>query len=211
MLDNYEKLANGVIKQINCAKITYDYDYSNIYNSYGEKGKYLSYLRLGVLLGNIGFTPKSIVDVGYGNGDFLSVCTKTIEHTYGCDVSNYPIPAGSEKIELNKIKEVDVTCFFDSLEHFEDLSFVSGLDTKYVFISVPWCHYLSDEWFKEWHHRRENEHLYHFNEHSLKQFFNESGYDCIYTSSFEDSIRHNPSVYPLPNILSAIFKKRIVL
>ena len=53
----------------------------------------------------------------------------------------------------------------------------------------------------------ENEHLYHFNDKSLKAFFKESGYECIYMSSFEDIIRFNKSVHPLPNILSCIFKR----
>jgi hypothetical protein len=86
MLDNYILLPNGVIKQNKINKITYDYNYSNKYNSYGEKGKYLSYLRYGVLIGALGYIPKSIVDVGYGNGDFLSVCKKTIVDVYVCDI-----------------------------------------------------------------------------------------------------------------------------
>jgi SAM-dependent methyltransferase len=207
MIENYEILQNGIIKQINIKKITYNYDYSNKYNNYGEKGKYLSYLRYGVLLGAIKDTPKSIVDVGYGNGDFLTVCKKNIENVYGCDISDYPLPDGCKKIRLEDISGVDVVCFFDSLEHFEDISFIKNLNTKYIFISVPWCHNLSDLWFKNWYHRRENEHLYHFNEDSLKLFFKESGYDCIYTSSFEDIVRFNPAIYPLPNILSCIFIK----
>jgi hypothetical protein len=40
-------------------------------------------------------------------------------------------------------------------------------------------------------------------------FFDECGYDCIYTGSHEDMIRQNPSVHPLPNILTAIFKRRV--
>ena len=208
MHPNYVRLANGVIQQLHVEKISYNYDYSNKYNSYGEKGINLSHLRFGVLLGVLGHTPASIVDVGYGNGDFLSVCTKSIPAVYGCDLSDYPVPDRCTKINLAKIKNVDVVCFFDSLEHFEDISFVKDLDTQYVFISVPWCHYLSHDWFINWYHRRENEHLYHFNETALKTFFHESGYDCIYTSSFEDIIRYNPSVHPLPNILSCIFKKR---
>ena len=154
MLDNYELLENGIIKQINIQKIKYDFNYSNKYNNYGEKSNYLSYLRYGVLIGAIGETPKSIVDVGYGNGDFLRVCQKNIDNVYGCDISDYPVPEGCKKIELEEIKNIDVVCFFDSLEHFEDISFVKNLDTKYIYISVPWCHYLSDEWFKNWYHRR---------------------------------------------------------
>jgi hypothetical protein len=207
MLDNYILLPNGVIKQNNINKITYDYNYSNKYNSYGEKGKYLSYLRYGVLIGALGYIPKSIVDIGYGNGDFLSVCKKTIVDVYGCDISDYPVPEGCSKILIEDIKNIDVVCFFDSLEHFDDISFIKNLDTKYVFISVPWCHYFSDEWFKNWYHRRENEHIYHFNKNSLINFFKENGYECIYTSSFEDIVRFNLNIYPLENILSCIFKK----
>lgn len=209
MLDNYEKLSNGVIKQINVTKINYDFEYANKYNSYGEKGNYLSFLRLGVLMGAIGHTPSSLVDVGYGNGSFLKACLQTIPRLYGCDVSNYPLPESCRSIAFKDISNVDVVCFFDSLEHFDNIYDIKLLSTKYIFISVPWCHYISDEWFEKWYHRRENEHLYHFSDISIKNFFKECGYDCIYQSSFEDTIRKNTSVGELPNILSCVFKKVI--
>jgi hypothetical protein len=208
MLANYEQLSNGVIKQKQVNKIKYDYNYSNKYNSYGEKGKYLSHLRFGVLSGVLGHIPKSIVDVGYGNGDFLSVCINATSNVYGCDISDYPVPNGVKRLDLNDVSGVEVTCFFDSLEHFDDISFIKDLNTEYVFISVPWCHYISDEWFENWYHRRENEHIYHFSESALKTFFLESGYECIYIGCFEDIIRINPSINPLPNILSGIFRKK---
>ena len=66
------KTDNGTLnQQIKIQKIEYNYQYSNIYNSYGEKSNYLSYLRLGVLLGTLNNIPNSILDVGYGNGAFL--------------------------------------------------------------------------------------------------------------------------------------------
>jgi len=207
-MDNYEVLPNGVIKQRVVNKITYDYNYSNKYNQYGERGNYLSYTRYGVLLGVLQRVPDSVVDVGYGNGSFLNVCKETIGNVYGCDVSDYPVPEGCKKIMLKDISNIDVTCFFDSLEHFEDITVIKELDTKYVFISVPWCHNLSPEWFINWYHRRENEHLYHFNDKSLANFFNECGYDCLYMGCFEDIIRKNSTVGDLPNILSAVFRKR---
>ena len=207
-LDNYETLPNGVIKQIIVNKIDYNHDYSNKYNGYGEKGNYLSYLRLGVLLGVLQKTPARLVDVGYGNGDFLKACTGTVRELFGCDLSEYPVPEGSKKIALSDISNVDVTCFFDSLEHFDDITVVKNIDTKYIFISVPWCHNPSVEWFKNWYHRRENEHLYHFNDVSIVKFFDECGYDCIYKGCFEDIIRKNASVAPLSNILSCVFCKR---
>ena len=207
MLENYEKLPSGVIKQCDVKKIVYNYAYSNQYNGYGEKGKYLSYLRLGVLTGLLGRNPTSIVDVGYGNGDFMCACKDTTPTVSGCDLSDYPVPDGCTKIVFADI-DTEVTCFFDSLEHFDDIMIINSLKTKYVFISVPWCHYLSDEWFRDWYHRRENEHLYHFNKESLIRFFDECGYECLYTGCYEDTIRKNPSVAPLSNILSGLFKKR---
>jgi len=208
IMDNYEVLPNGVIKQLVVNKITYDYNYSNKYNHYGEKGNYLSYTRYGVLLGVLQRVPTSIVDVRYGNGSFLNVCKETIANVYGCDLSEYPVPEGCKKIMFKDISNVDVTCFFDSLEHFEDITLIKDLDTKYIFISVPWCHNLSPEWFINWYHRRENEHLYHFNDRSLVNFFNECGYDCLYMGCFEDIIRKNAALGELPNILSAVFRKR---
>lgn len=207
-LENYETLPNGVIKQKTVQKITYDYNYSSRYDGYGEKANYLSYLRYGVLLGALQTVPKRLVDVGYGNGAFLRACTGSVPELFGCDLSDYPVPEGTKKIALTDISNVDVTCFFDSLEHFDDITVVKDIDTKYIFISVPWCHNLSTEWFKNWYHRRENEHLYHFNEESLVKFFNECGYDCVYKGCFEDIIRKNATVHPLQNILSAIFRKR---
>jgi ADP-L-glycero-D-manno-heptose 6-epimerase len=210
-MDNYELLDNGVIKQKVVEKITYDYSYSSDYNKHGERGNYLSYLRYGVLLGVLQHTPASIVDVGYGNGSFLKVCKENVERVYGCDISDYPVPEGCKKIDLRDISNVEVTCFFDSLEHFDDIDFIRDLDTQYVFISVPWCHMFSEDWFLKWYHRKPNEHLWHFNFEALKNVFQTRGYDLIYSSNFEDSIRKNASAACYPNILSCVFKKRDIL
>jgi hypothetical protein len=206
MLTNYEQLSNGVIKQKNIQKIQYSYSYSDKYNTYGEKGNYLSYLRLGVLLGVLKTTPQSLADIGYGNGAFLRACQSCIPLLYGCDLSEYPVPPGVTKIDMINLPAIDVVCFFDSLEHFDNIYDIACLNTKYIFISVPWCHNHSNEWFKNWYHRRENEHIWHFNDTSLKNFFRELDYTCIYESSFEDTIRQNKSVLPDKNILSCIFK-----
>jgi hypothetical protein len=205
-LNNYEKIKNGIIKQINVKKIEYNYSYSNTYNLYGEKSNYLSYLRLGILLGNLNNIPKSILDVGYGNGAFLKCSNDIIKECYGYDISNYPIPEGLIRVNNIFDKHFEVICFFDSLEHFDDINIINKLKCDYIFISVPWCHYISDEWFLNWRHRRPNEHLWHFNDKSLVSFFNENGYEKIYLGNFEDTIRKNTCTTE-PNILSAIFKK----
>jgi hypothetical protein len=206
-MENYEKLENGIIKQINVNKITYDYNYSNIYNDYGEKCNYLSYLRLGVLLGAINKIPENILDVGFGNGSFLKAAHIIIKNTYGYDISDYPIPENIIRVQTLFDKHYDVICFFDSLEHFDDINFIDKLDCNYVFISLPWCHFFSEEWFLNWHHRRPNEHLWHFNDKSLINFFEKNGYENIYLGNCEDIIRKNSQAINYQNILSAIFKK----
>ena len=206
-LENYVKLDNGVIKQKIINKIAYNYEYSNKYNNYGEKANYLSYLRLGVLLGNINKIPNSILDVGYGNGAFLNAAKNIINNCSGFDISDFPLPDDITIENSMYEKHFDVICFFDSLEHFDDISVIDKLKCDYVFISVPWCHNLSDEWFLNWYHRRPNEHLWHFNDISLVNFFKENGFECIYKSNFEDTIRKNITCNGYSNILSAVFKK----
>jgi hypothetical protein len=206
-LNNYEKLNNGIIKQKKVEKISYNYEYSNKYNDYGEKANYLSYLRLGVLLGAIGKNPDSILDIGYGNGAFLNAAKNTIKNCSGFDISGFPLPDDISIENSIYEKHFDVICFFDSLEHFDDINIIDKLKCDYVFISVPWCHYLSDEWFLNWYHRRPNEHLWHFNDESLVNFFKENGFECVYKSNFEDTIRKNTTCKGYPNILSAVFKK----
>jgi ADP-L-glycero-D-manno-heptose 6-epimerase len=206
-MENYIKFDNSIIKQIKVNKIDYNYNYSNNYNVYGIKSK-LSYLRLGILLGHLKKVPNSILDVGYGNGDFLATASLQIKNCYGSDLSDYPVPENCTKVDLNTDKYYDVICFFDSLEHFDDIDIIKNLNCEYIFISVPWCHNFSDEWFNKWYHRKPNEHLWHFNKNALINFFNNHNYDCEYSSNFEDLIRINSESQNYPNILSCIFKKR---
>ena len=126
-LNNYEKLKNGIIKQKNINKIEYNYAYSNIYNSYGEKSNYLSHLRLGVIIGSLNHIPNSILDVGYGNGSFLKCSSNIIPNCYGYDISDYPIPEGTNKVNNIFDKYFEVICFFDSLEHFDNINIIDKL------------------------------------------------------------------------------------
>jgi len=210
MLKNYEILPNGVIKQKEIVNIKKEYDVKYVserYNTYGEKGLQMSYLRLGYILGSIKNEISSILDVGYGNGDFLKVCSEKIKNRFGNDISNYPLPDGCQFVEDVLENEYDLICFFDSLEHFENIDFVSELKTRYVCISLPWCHNKSDEWFQNWKHRREDEHLWHFNESSLVNFMTEMGYEKISISNVEDVIRKSSNEDE--NILTGIFKKTV--
>lgn len=206
MIEGYEILQNGVIHQLNPNIRQYDSNYINqSYNQYGEFSRNLSWLRLGCLLGCINYIPKSIMDVGYGNGDFLNSAKTLIPLCYGNEINGYDIPKGCTKIENLLEVNVDVITFFDSLEHFNDITFINQLSCKYIMISVPNCEYKSDDWFTHWKHRRPNEHLWHFNLESLSNFMFKNDFNLIHGSYIEDSIRRD--LNNTHNILTTIFKK----
>ena len=208
MIENYELLHNGLIKQVNIKNKVQTYNKKYVddrYNTYGIKGYQMSGLRLGYLISSIDKTPDSILDIGYGNGDFLKLCSESKIKCYGNDVSGYPLPPNVDFVDNIFDDYYDVISFFDVLEHFEDINFIKNLNCKYVFISVPWCHNFNDKWFEGWKHRREDEHLWHFNDKSIVAFFNEMGYKLITKSNVEDIIR--TPIDNNENILTCIFEK----
>lgn len=207
MKTKYEILKSGVIHQVTQKSIKYNKKYIQAtYNTYGIATKHISYLRLGYIVGSINKIPDSILDVGFGNGDFLKICEKKIKNCYGNDISGYPLPKNIKFVSEIEKKFFDVITFFDSLEHFQNIHFVKNLKCNYVVISVPYCHYFSEEWFENWKHRRENEHLWHFNEKSLINFMKECGFTVLNYCNIEDTIRK--STDNNQNILTAIFKKK---
>lgn len=210
MLDNYEIQPNGVIKQIEREPFQYSYEYADKYNKLGDLGTKMSYLRLGHVIGSIGCIPKSIMDIGYGNGDFLRACRNIIPTCYGYDISTYPVPVGALFLQDPFSVSVDVITMYDVLEHFENIYSIKNLQAKYIVISLPHCHYhvLGDKWFENWKHRRPNEHLWHFDDFSLRRFMNEIGYDYVNSSDIEDTIRKGENEFNFSNILTAVFKKR---
>jgi hypothetical protein len=206
MIDNYIKLDNGVIKQKKTKPFIYDSSYSKYYDKIKVSSTQMGYLRLGYLLGVLNQTPSSLLDIGYGNGDFLSVASQIVPTCYGYDITDYPIPNGIKKINSLYDYEFDVVSMFDVLEHFEDIYVIKEIKTKYFIISLPECHYFSDEWFISWKHRKPNEHIWHFNKLSLMNFMKEIGFDLVCFSNVEDVIRKSNDANS--NILTGTFKKQ---
>ena len=204
MIENYAKNQLGVIYQIERQPFIYDRGYVD--TRYGNAPvQAMSHLRFGHVVGVLGRVPKSILDVGYGSGDFLK-CARSLVS----DVSGYDIPpafpvAGIDIVDSLYDRPYELVTFFDSLEHFEDPAEIQNLQAAFVHISVPWCHYFSDEWFRNWKHRRPNEHLWHFNPSSLQAFMKSVGYELISFSNLEDAIRKSDGSWP--NILSATFRR----
>lgn len=208
MIENYKKTQEGIIQQVDYAPYMYDRKYTVDRYINKPTNDIMSYLRLGYVVGSIGYVPKSILDVGYGSGNFLQTCAGFIDCVYGNDIPPaFSLPKEIPFVENITDLEVDVITFFDSLEHFPDIEFVKDLKCKYVVISLPWCYNgESDEWFLNWKHRRPDEHLWHFNEKSLAAFMDRQGYELVNFSNIEDKIRVDVNLKP--NILTACFKKR---
>lgn len=205
MLDNYEKTEDGVIRQVERKPFPYNSAYNAKYNDFGELGTRMSYLRLGNLIASMGRVPDSILDVGYGNGDFLKLCQTIIPDCNGNDISDYPVPEGCNFVSDIFSRHFDVITFFDSLEHFPDIDWVKDLDCRTIIISLPHCHYKSDEWFDEWKHRKPDEHLWHFNQSALSRFMSRMGYHPIRLTNVEDVIRKNKP--DEENILTGVFNR----
>lgn len=206
MIDGYHIDELGIIHETdNKIAATYNQQYiKNSYCTYDDKCKLISYLRLGHIIGSIGRVPNSILDVGYGSGDFLQACAQLIPKCYGNDITGYPIPQEATFIEDIYKDFFDVITFFDVLEHFEDISIINKLKCNYICISLPWCVYKDDEWFINWKHRRPGEHLHHFNEVSLVNFFKKYNYSLVNYTNIEDAVRQDKLLKP--NILTAVFK-----
>lgn len=209
MLKNYFVDPFGVIHQQNIGE--FSKDYASQYNSYGELSNYMAYLRYGYIMGVVSqakfFKPSTILDIGYGNGAFLSVCQKAGMSAFGYDVSDTPVPEGCTKIDtLSNPGEFDIITMFDSLEHFRDLNTVYYLPARWLFISVPNCvDGWDDYWFESWKHRRPDEHLHHFNATSLRKFVTyEDRWKYVTHSYIEDVIRKSDQPR---NILTMVFTR----
>lgn len=205
MLTNYNKNSDGIIFQVNKKPFDYTGSYNNYYKNIESYSWHTSYLRLGYIVGSIGKIPNSILDVGYGTGAFLKVCESEILERYGHDISGWDVPEGCQFVENIFENEYDVITFFDSLEHMKNIEIIKKLKCNYICISVPWCHYFDDNWFNTWKHRKPDEHLWHFDDVSLKKFMNRMGYETINICNLEDVTRKNNQSYQ--NILTGIFKK----
>jgi SAM-dependent methyltransferase len=200
MLEGYE-LKDGVIHQAERKPFVYNVDYVAAYRSLPRRE--MSALRYRFLDQNIKYAA-SVLDVGAGTGDFLYECWMNGVNGFGYDVVNYPYPAGVSRVD-NVLGDYDLVTFFDSLEHMETLDILGQISCRYVCISLPWCHYPDDEWFRNWKHRKPDEHLWHFNVESLCHTLHRFGFKTLAIGNPEDRVRR--SVDHRPNILTGIFEK----
>lgn len=203
----YEIDRFGVINQKDARPFVYDEKYVSTYDTpeYAAKSALLQGMRMGFCCGAHGSIPETLLDYGYGNGDFMKFAKQYIPHVYGFDLTLVPVDGC---YIMPQLVNVDVMTFWDALEHVPDLSFLADLRARTLVISLPYCHFHTEgkEWFdNNYKHRKPDEHLHHFNEHSLALLMSYYGWKTVSVSNHEDVIR--TSAHGLPNILSMAFKK----
>lgn len=207
----YEILHNQVIKQANRQPFKYDENYASCYDKpeYKAQSDLLQAMRYVFATTAHGGPIHSLCDFGFGNGAFLSFVKDKIMLTHGYDVTTVPPPDGCVKVDAFDLfsEPFDCITFWDSLEHCPEIGFVRGLQCETICISLPYCHWFEKgtDWFETWHHHKPNEHLYYFNESSLRLFMEEAGWRQVALSQFEDIVRKRGTDW---NILSMAFKRK---
>ncbi len=202
----------GVVHQ-DPPTITQVYDIEYVrqrYDSIPEIVHEMSFLRSGFIKGVVG-DYKSILDVGYGNGDFLRTQRLWNLHNvmrFGTDISGYPIPEACTFLSWEQLPacHFDVACFFDSFEHVPDHKFMEWLNANWLVFTIPWFHMeLGLDWFRQWKHRRPGEHIHHFYPDSLTRMLGHYGYRFVASQDLEDGIRRVRNGHE--NTFTAVYKR----
>lgn len=151
---------------------TYDHEYIKVrYDAY-ETTPLMSHLRLGIVTA-VAHGPK-LLDVGYGNGDFIKSACKAGFDGFGNDI--HGADYGVEEIDLYDDKRLqrqwDVVTFFDSIEHIPTFEVVRDLGRRAhtIVVSIP----RKPSYFPcdlDWKHYRPGEHLHYFSTFSLQKLF----------------------------------------
>jgi hypothetical protein len=158
----------------------------------------MAFLRVGFLKAFV--SGGRLLDVGYGNGDFVRAAEAAGFDAYGHDV--HGVDCRIREVALDADESWNVVTFFDSLEHFPDFDLVRCLlkRTNYVMISVP-MRPSSFPHDRNWKHFKPGEHLHYFSELSLQQMIDKP---LRAVSNVEDTIRQRSSRGE-QNILTALF------
>lgn len=210
----YKTIFPGYVVQLFTPEqlVEYSSEYLKKYDAY-DKNQDIELNRIRKNLMYRYINPKKLLDVGYGLGGFLDSVQLNDPRValFGYDVTDVEPPTGVTKFDGNfEYSNFDVVTFFDSLEHVpvKDITdYLRRFNTKCFIISVPWFQYNeTDKWFKEWKHRRPNEHLHFFDVFGLTKILQELGYKIVHISNLEDSIR--PSQDDHPNILTVVALKK---
>jgi len=185
-----------------------DFDYTVDYKARQSTNVEMSYLRLGWLSASIPYEKMSkmrVVDIGSGNGMFVSCARNVFSEVYGYDLCG-------ESITEKDLKETswDLVVMSDVLEHYEDINDFLLLKWEYAMVSfpeTPKCN--SFEELRQWRHFKPNEHLYYLDLKGMKQWLSntEPSIEIVNHGHFEDHIRSRWDE-DLPNITTVLLRRK---
>lgn len=165
----------------------YDKSYYRKYERYADTplGKKILNYRLKIVRAI--HVPTSLLDYGCGVGEF--------HNAYGNGAEGFDInPFGGFCNTSPLLYFHMIVTFWDSFEHTkEPIRLIKGFNPKYIFISTP-CYddYINGsklENIVNWHHYYPGEHVYYFNEVSLRTLLNKCGYNIVYKGFGESEYR----------------------
>lgn len=213
----YRKNKYGGIKQMHPERYTYDASYNSTYDTeeYRQASRRLQEIRWQYMTEQLG-VPSSIIDIGFGNGSFLDHAVGEMgpdATVHGFDIaSGYDgTGRGWQKVDSYRTRHYDVACFFDSLEHMHHLDILKEIDATVIAVSLPYLpvHEVTIEEFDVWHHRKPDEHIWHFDMTALSTLMRSYGYrHAIRMGWPEDEIRRPRDKWG-HNILSGIFARSV--
>lgn len=198
------------IHQLNPQPFTYDKNYVATYDTpeYKRNEEILCAMRYAFTVGALGGKISSILDAGYGNGAFMKFCLAMgVVEVYGKDETGLKVDGcGIVDAWPGSYDHCDVITFWDVLEHIEDPAFLHDVNAQMIVVSTPNCP-SSVEDFKQYYHRKPDEHVHHWNKSTLMAFMKNYGWHYQACSYFEDYIRKPREGTNTPNILSMAFKR----
>ncbi len=192
------------IKQVNHSRFNYTPEYKSRQSTNIE----MAYLRLGWLAANIPYETMSkmkLVDVGSGNGVFVSCAKSIFKQSYGYDLCG---PSITEK-DLMSI-DWDLIVLSDVFEHFEDIQDLFSISWEYAMLSFPETpNVKSFEELKGWRHFKPDEHIYHLNLQGMKEWLvnKDPGIEILASDHFEDHIRRRWDE-SVPNITTMLVRRK---
>jgi hypothetical protein len=129
-------------------------------------------------------------------------------------VSDYAPAKGTDAKPLRALvkRPLNIT-FWDVFEHLQDpRGFLKRLQPAMLFISLPCLDGFRRAFGKDadiqlWKHYRPQEHLWSFDEVTLREFLNSCGYDTLEVTHGESAFRVDPVLGEL-NIMTFVAKRR---
>jgi len=178
-----------------------EYGTTYIQTGYSNKPtRDMAWLRLGVVGQYI--TSGEVIDIGYGDGEFVRQALKAEFDAKGFDV-HY------DTTDIPTVKTLpdstDCLTFFDSIEHFDDLQNAFTCKARLIVVTVPHTPSVRPDELITWRHYKPNEHLHYFTPASILSLFARNGYYLDALSNVEDLIRKNKD--QSPNTTTYIFRE----